>query len=111
MLFRASSRYVRVSPYKLRLYADVVRGNSVDKALAWLKMCRVKMVEPVEKLVYSAYSNAKNLQKDIGMENLYIKEIVVDQGPIIKYSKPSAMGRAAAQRKRLSHIKIVLESK
>jgi len=111
MLFRASSRYVRVSPYKLRSYVDVIRGSSVDKALAWLRICRVGRVKPIEKLVYSAYSNAKSLQKDVVMESLFIKEIRVDQGPVVKYFKPSAMGRASSQKKRLCHIDIVLESK
>ena len=109
MLFKAKSKYVRISPYKLRPYVVVIRGETVNKALAWLKTHKVKRTKPIEKVIFSAYSNAKNMQKDILMENLYIKEICVDQGPIVKYFKPAAMGRAAMQRKKLSHLKVVLE--
>lgn len=111
MLFKAKSKYIRVSPYKLRPYVAVIRGNTIDRALAWLKTHRIKRIRPLEKVVFSAYSNAKNLQKNISMENVYIKEIRVDQGPVVKYFKPSAMGRASMQRKRLSHLEVVLEQR
>lgn len=111
MLFKAESKYIRISPYKLRSYVVVVRGETVNKALSWLKAHKVKRTRPIEKIIFSAYSNAKNVQKDISMENLYIKEICVDQGPIIKYFKPAAMGRAAMQRRKLSHLKVVLEQR
>ncbi len=112
MLSKAVSRFIRISPYKLRPFADVIRGNTVDKAYAWLKTCSLKRVTPIVKALYSAYSNARNLHPEIdSMEKLYIKEIKVDQGPIIKYFKPGAMGRANMQRKRLSHVEIVLDKK
>ncbi len=112
MLVRAKDKYIRVSPYKLRPFIDVIRGYPVDKALAWLKTCAVKRVRPIIKTLYSAYSNGKNLQSDItSMNELFIKEIKIDQGPIIKYYKPGAMGRASIQRKRLSHLNIILEKK
>lgn len=112
MLSKAVSRFVRISPYKLRPFVDVIRGNSVDKAYAWLKTCSIKRVTPIVKTLYSAYSNARNLHPEIdSMEKLYIKEIKVDQGPIVKYFKPGAMGRANMQRKRLSHVEIVLDKK
>ena len=109
---RAISKYVRVSPYKLRPYAEVIRGYCVDKAYSWLKTCSVKRVNPLIKTLVSAYSNGKNVQNDItSMSDLIIKEVRVDQGPIVKYFKPSAMGRASIQRKRLCHIKIILDRK
>ena len=112
MLVRAKDKYIRVSPYKLRPFVDVIRGYPVDKALAWLKTCAVKRARPIIKTLYSAYCNGKNLQPEItSMNELFIKEIQVDQGPVIKYHKPGAMGRASIQRKRLSHLKIVLEKK
>lgn len=112
MLSKAVSKYIRVSPYKLRPFADVIRGNSVEKAYAWLKTCSVKRVEPLMKTLYSAYSNAKNLRPEISsMDQVFIKEIKIDQGPIIKYFKPGAMGRASIQRKRLSHIEVILDDK
>lgn len=112
MLSKAVSRFIRVSPYKLRPFADVIRGNSVDKAYAWLKTCAVKRANPLVKTLYSAYSNARNLHPEVdSMDKLYIKAIKIDQGPIIKYFKPGAMGRANMQRKRLSHVEIVLDRK
>lgn len=110
MLVRAKNRYIRVSPYKLRPLVDVIRGYQVDKALAWLKTCALKRVRPIEKTLLSAYANSKDLNTDISSPSqLIIKEIRVDQGPVIKYYKPGAMGRASMQRKRLSHLEIILE--
>ena len=112
MLSKAKSKYLRISPYKLRPYIDVIRGNSVDKALAWLETCALKRVRPITKTLFSAYSNAKNLNPEFGsMSDLVIKEIRIDQGPIIKYFKPGAQGRACPQRKRLSHLEIILDKK
>jgi large subunit ribosomal protein L22 len=110
MLVRAKSKYIRISPYKLRPIVDVVRGLSVDKALALLKNCALKRTVPIQKTIFSAYSNGKNLHSDItSMNELFIKQINVDNGPVIKYYKPGAMGRACIQRKRLSHLQVVLE--
>ncbi len=97
---KAKSKYIRVSPYKLRPLVDVVRGRSVAQALAWLENHAVKRVQPIIKTIASAYSNGKNMRSDVAsMEDLVIKDIRVDQGPTIKYYKPGAMGRANVQRK------------
>ena len=110
MYVRAKNRYVRVSPYKLRPIADVIRGYSVDRALAWLRNCALKKVKPISKVIYSAYSNGKNLDSNSkSPSDFYLKEIRIDHGPIVKYYKPGAMGRASIQRKRFSHIEVVLE--
>ncbi|MCB9493345.1 MAG: 50S ribosomal protein L22 [Epsilonproteobacteria bacterium] len=112
MLSRAKSKYIRVSPYKLRPYADVIRGFAADKAFAWLRTCTVKRVRPIIKTLHSAYSNACQKNPEINdMAELYVKEIRVDQGPIVKYFKPGAMGRAFMQRKRLCHLEIVLDKR
>lgn len=112
MLVRAKSKYIRVSPYKLRPVVDVIRGYSVDKALAWLQTTALKRVIPVQKTLLSAYSNGKNiLAKEVPMNEFFIKEIKVDQGPVVKYHKPGAMGRASIQRRRSSHLQIILERK
>lgn len=108
----AKSKYIRISPYKLRPYADVVRGLSLDKACSWLKTCANRRTEPVLKTILSAYANAKNLNVEINsLDAVVIKEIKIDQGPIIKYFKPGAMGRASEQRKRLSHITVTVVKK
>lgn len=110
MQYSAKARYIRFSPYKLRPLVDVVRGKKASYALNWLDTCALKKAVPVQKLVASAVANASN-QDNISADQLIIKDIRVDQGPIIRYFKPGAMGRANIYRKRLSHISIILESK
>jgi large subunit ribosomal protein L22 len=64
------------------------------------------------KTLFSAYSNARQHHSDIdSMDKVYIKEIKIDQGPIIKYFKPAAMGRAGMQRRRMCHLEIVLDKR
>ncbi len=110
MEFTAKARYLSYSPYKLRPLVDVVRGKNALYAINWLRTYRSQRSEVVSKVLDSVLANAKNL-KNIEPENLVIKEICVDQGPIHRYFKPGAQGRANPQRKRLCHMKIVLESK
>lgn len=112
MLSRAISKYIRISPYKLRPIVDVIRGRQLDQALAWLKTVSNRRISPIEKALQAAYANAKNKHKNISsMNSLYIKEIRVDQGPTISYFKPAAMGRASVQKKRMSHLAVVLDEK
>lgn len=112
MQAHAISKYVRISPYKLRLYADVIRGSTVGKASAWLQTCANRRTQPILKVVMSAAANAKNRGGVVdSVDDLRIVEIRVDQGPIIRYFKPGAMGRGVVQRKRLSHIKVIVETK
>jgi len=110
MQFTAKASYIRYSPYKLRPLADVIRGKSATFALGWLTTYRNQRTESLKKLVESVVANAKNL-KNVGIEELSVKEVRVDQGPIFRYFKPGAQGRAMPQRKRLSHISIIMESK
>lgn len=110
MLAIASSKNVRISPYKLRPYARVVRGKSVEEAHAWLKNCGIKRVRPMIKTIASAYANVRNKHAgEYSARDVMIKEIRIDQGSIVGYFKPAAMGRAMPQRKRLCHIMIVLD--
>lgn len=112
MIASATCKYLRLSPYKLRPYADVIRGKSVDFALAWLAANANRRTEPLLKVVNSACANArdKNANMDV-MGTLKVSEIRIDQGPIITYFKPGAQGRANMQRKRLCHVKVVLDKK
>lgn len=110
MQFIAKAKRIPFSPYKLRPLADIVRGKDVDYALGWLATYQTKRVKPVQKLIESAVANAKNL-KGVESEDLCIKEIKVDEGRIFRYFKPGAMGRAAPQKRRFSHISVILEQK
>lgn len=112
MIASATCKYLRLSPYKLRPYADVIRGKSVDFALAWLKANANRRTEPLFKVVSSAAANAKDKNADMDVYgSLKVSEIRIDQGPIVTYFKPGAMGRANTQRKRLCHVKVVLDKK
>lgn len=110
MEYKAIAKYIKHSPYKIRPMADVIRGKSILYALSWLKAYRVKKAEPLIKVVESAVANAKNLG-GLEMDQLILSEIKVDQGPIFKYFKPGAMGRASAQRRRYSHIDVKVAKK
>jgi large subunit ribosomal protein L22 len=109
MQFVAKARYIRYSPYKLRQIADVIRGKTVPYAQGWLSLYPVHRTVPVKKVLDSAVANARH-GHNVGAEKLVIKEIRIDQGPLFRYFKPGAMGRANIYRKRQSHIYIILES-
>ena len=107
MEVKAKAKHIRMSPRKVRLVVDIVRGMNVNGALDQLKFANKKAVKPVQKLIDSAIANAVNdfeLEKD----NLFIKEIRVDEGATMKRWKPRARGRATPIRKRTSHIILVL---
>ncbi|MGB8468226.1 MAG: 50S ribosomal protein L22 [Candidatus Babeliales bacterium] len=110
MQFVSKAKFVRYSPYKLRPYADVIRGKDAHYALAWLSAHENQRVTPLKKAIKSAIANAHSL-KGIAPQDLCVKDLRVDQGPIFKYFKPGAMGRATVLRKRFSHISVVLVSK
>jgi len=106
----AKLRYARIAPRKMRLLADLVRGAGLDKAKKQLDFNDKKGAEPLLKLLKSAESNAKSnfkMEPDI----LYIKEIRVDGGPILKRWMPRARGRATMIRRRSSHVTVVLDEK
>jgi large subunit ribosomal protein L22 len=108
MSYKSIARFVRYSPYKLRPIADVVRGKAVDDALNWLAVHVNKRVVPVKKVIESAAANAKQLD-NCQVSELLIKDIRIDEGPFYRYFKPGAMGRAQTQRRRLSHVQVILE--
>lgn len=108
MQFNARARNIRFSPFKLRPYADKIRGKNVDFALAWLGTSPLKRALPIAKAVASAAANAKN-REGIEENQLKIKEIRIDQGPAYRYFKPGAMGRSNIYKKRFSHITVVVE--
>ncbi len=110
MQFSAKLRYVRFSPYKLRPLADIVRGKDAQFALDWLSIYAVKCARPIKKMIQSAIANAHNL-KNMQAENLVIVDLRVDEGPMYRYYKPGAMGRATVLRKRSSHVSVILRPK
>ncbi|MBC9795577.1 50S ribosomal protein L22 [Sinomicrobium weinanense] len=98
------------SPRKMRLVADLVRGEKVEKALAILKFSQKEASRRLEKLLLSAIANwqAKNEDADIEEADLYVKEIRVDGGSMLKRLRPAPQGRAHRIRKRSNHVTLVL---
>lgn len=108
MQVKAKARYIRMSPRKLRLIANLIKGLKVDEAIFQLKFTNKIATKPIFKLVNSAIANAIN-NFSLEKKNLYIKEIKVDQGPTLKRTIPKAFGRAALIRHRSAHISIILD--
>jgi len=110
MEVRARLRFVRVSPSKAQLVADLIRGKGSEEALNILTFTKKAAAKILIKLLKSAIANATQ-KKNIDVDRLYIKKITVDQGPTMKRFQPRALGRATTIRKRTSHINIVLDEK
>ncbi|WP_088341540.1 50S ribosomal protein L22 [Robiginitalea sediminis] len=98
------------SPRKMRLVADLVRGQEVEKALAILRFNTKEASRRLEKLLLSAIANwqAKNEDADIEDADLFVKEIRVDSGRMLKRLRPAPQGRAHRIRKRSNHVTMVL---
>ena len=94
----------------MRLVADLVRGEDVNKALAILKFNPKEASKRIEKLLLSALANwqAKNEDADIEKAGLFVKEIKVDGGAMLKRLRPAPQGRAHRIRKRSNHVTLVL---
>lgn len=107
---RAKLSHARLSPQKTRLVVDMVRGKAVQEAINILRFSPQKAAAIVSTLVTSAVANAE--QKGVAdLDRLFIKEIMVDQGPVLKRFLPRAQGRATKIRKPTSHILVVLAEK
>ena len=104
----AKARYVRVSPRKVRLVADQIRGHDVSEARALLNFSPRGAARDLSKLLESAVANAEN-QHDLVADELRIAELRVDTGPTIKRFRPRAQGRATPILKRTSHLTVALE--
>jgi len=103
---------VPTSPRKMRLVADLIRGERVNKALTILKFEPKQGAARLEKLLLSAISNwqQKNEEVDLEDADLYVKSIQVDSGRVLKRLRPAPQGRAHRIRKRSNHVTLVLDS-
>lgn len=103
----AKANFIRMSPRKVRLLADLVRGLGVDAAQNQLSAARKHAAGPVLKLLRSALANATH-NFDLKADNLFVKAISVDEGPMLKRWMPRARGRATPIHKKSSHVAITL---
>ena len=107
---RAIAKHVRISPYKVRIVLDLIRGKNYVEAVALLENLQKSASEPIKKVLMSAAANAEH---NLGMskDNLYVAACYADQGPTLKRVMPRAQGRAFRILKRTSHITVVLDAK
>ena len=101
------------SPRKMRLIADLIRGMNADKALAELKLNPKEASGRMEKLLLSALANweTKNEGRRMDQENLYVSEVKVDSGRMLKRIQPAPQGRAHRIRKRSNHVTLVVDNR
>ncbi|MFD2787763.1 50S ribosomal protein L22 [Hymenobacter rubripertinctus] len=109
----AKLRNVPTSPRKMRLVANLVRGQKVTRALGLLKFEANSGAPKIEKLLLSALANWQQKNEDERIEdaNLYIKEIFVDEGRMLKRLRPAPQGRGHRIRKRSNHVTLIIDSK
>ncbi|EOT38462.1 50S ribosomal protein L22 [Enterococcus columbae] len=107
---KATAKTVRTSPRKARLVIDLIRGKSVAEAIAILKFTPNKAAGIIEKVLMSAIANAEN-NFDLDVENLFVSEAFVNEGPTMKRFRPRAKGSASPINKRTSHITVVVSEK
>ena len=105
---KAVARYIRMSPQKVRLVADLIRGKKVQEARNVLLYTRKYSAGIIANVLKSAVANAAQ-NPNIDENILYVKEIFVDQGPSLKRWRARAQGRAAGIKKRSSHITVILD--
>jgi large subunit ribosomal protein L22 len=104
---RAIAKYLRISPRKTRLCADLIRGKRVEEAVNILSHTPKAGARMIFKVVQSALANARQ-DKSIDVDTLYVKTVFVNQGPSLKRWQPKPMGRAGRIRKRTCHVTVVL---
>lgn len=107
---KAYSNYVRISPRKVSVVLDLIRGKDVKLAKAILEQTPKAACEPLLKLLKSAVANAEN-NHNMDSSNLYVAACSASQGPILKRIRPRAQGRAYRIDKKTSHITMVLKEK
>lgn len=107
--YRATAKYLMVSPTKVRPIADNIRLKPYTEAMAMLESMPQKGAGFLKKVVKSAASNALSQNKDLDEEMLYVKELQVNEGPRLKRVWPRARGRRDILLKRMSHIYVVVD--
>ncbi len=110
MQARAVVKHIRISPTKVRIVANVVRGKPVDEALAVLGYTPKRASGVISKAIASAAANAEN-NHEMDRDALFVSEIYVDEGPVLKRYRPRQRGQAFPIMKRTSHLTVVLRER
>jgi len=104
---RAQARHVRISPQKVRLVLDQVRGKGVEEALALLRFMPQKAAGPIAKVIQSAAANAED-RYGLGLDELYVAQIYADDGPRLRRYRFGGRLRIKPRLRRSAHITVVL---
>jgi large subunit ribosomal protein L22 len=102
----ATLRYLKASPQKVRLIADLIRGKKVDEALSILRFTKKLNAKDLEKLLRSAVANAESKEGGVDADELVVSKIFVNEGPREKRIQPAPMGRAFRIQKRKAHVTV-----
>jgi large subunit ribosomal protein L22 len=108
MEVRAVAKFVRISPRKVRLVMDRIRGKKVEEALNMLSFAPQKGARLLKKLLDSAVANAAE-NSGLDVDVLYVMRVYANEGPTLKRWRPRAQGRATRIRKRTSHLTVILD--
>jgi large subunit ribosomal protein L22 len=115
MEVKAEARYIRVSPQKARLVVDLIRGRKANDAIITLRTVNKGIAPAIEKVLHSAIANAQNLadtnNENLDVDQLFVSEAYVNEGPRQKRVRPAPMGRAYRIQKRTSHIVVKVAEK
>ena len=111
MEVKAEARYIRISPQKARLVVDLIRGRKANDAIITLRTVNKRIAPTVEKVLHSAIANAQNLDEHLDVDNLYVSEAYVNEGPRQKRIRPAPMGRAYRYQRRSAHIIVKVAEK
>jgi large subunit ribosomal protein L22 len=107
--YRAKTKFLIASPYKIRPVADLIRRKPYPEAMSILEHMPHRGARIIKKTLKSAASNALNINKQLDEDMLYVKEVLIDEGPRLKRVWFRARGRADMLLKRLSHITVVID--
>lgn len=107
MEVKAVAKYIRISPFKVRMLIDSIKGKSVEKALDGIKFMPQKAAKILVKVIQSAIANADQ-NPNVDIDSLVISNVIVDQGPVLKRFRARARGRGSRILKRTSHITVIL---
>ena len=105
----ATAKFVRISPFKVRIVLDIIRGKSVTEAIAILENTPKAASEPLIKLVNSAAANGENNQ-NLARNDMFVAECYANEGPTLKRIQAVSKGRAHRINKRTSHITVILDT-
>jgi large subunit ribosomal protein L22 len=108
MEVKASAKYIRISPRKVQIMLEAIKGKPVEAALNTLKFMPQKAAGILEKVIRSAVANADQ-HPDVDIDLLVVRDVFTNQGPVLKRWRARARGRAARILKRTSHITVILE--